>query len=253
MNAKLKPMLQNSTVVECTFSITMYNYSDISFISNNFHIGSSKKIPLGNNTGSTSVYRPDCNADICGPLDEIVWWNNTGPGLPNVSLSAADMSIITRLFESEAFSGSIGPIYKESLGAPPTGSTIAFGNGSLETVSGILDNMAQSMTDMIRERGTVQIGQGLTSQAVVYIRVQWLWLILPIALQVLGALAMIGALAKRRQTKGVPLWKGSALAVLYHSVDQDGVLGTRVKGLQELEDLGLTQVMLEKNSNGADP
>lgn len=106
---------------------------------------------------------------------------------------------------------------------------------------------------MIREKGAVQIAQGLTSQAVVYMRVQWLWLILPIALQVLGVLALVGALVGRRQTKDVPLWKGSALAVLYHSVDKDGVLGTQVKDLQELEDLGMTQVMLEKRSDGADP
>nr|WVH32727.1 hypothetical protein [Trichoderma asperellum] len=252
MNVELKPMLQNSTVVECTFDIVIYNYSDISSISNNFNIGSSKKTTLRNMTGATDVMRSDCTSRTCTLMDQMIWWNNTGAGLPDVSFSSKDLGIISRFFSSEAFAGSIGPIVYPTATQPP-GSTTAFGNGSLEIVSGIFDNMAQSLTDMIREKGTVQIAQGLTSKAVVYMRVQWLWLILPITLQVLGALALIGALLGRRQTKGVPLWKGSALAVLYHSVDKDGVMGTRVNGLQELEDLGMTRVMLEKNSDDADP
>lgn len=253
MGIALKPMLQNSTVVECTLGIALYNYSDVSFISNNFNIGSSKKIPLGNMTGATVLPPPECSEYTCIQLDSMLWWNSTGPGLPNVSFSKTDLSLITHLFTSPSFSGSIGPIFPGSVNAPPAGSTTAFGDGSLKTVSGIFDNMAQSLTDLVREKGTVQIAQGLTSQAVVYMRVQWLWLILPITLQVLGALALIGAMVGRRQTKGVPLWKGAALAVLYHSVDKDGVLGTRVKDLQELEDLGLTQAMLEKNGEAADP
>ncbi|KAL7919833.1 hypothetical protein ACQKWADRAFT_300186 [Trichoderma austrokoningii] len=252
MDVKFKPLLQNSTVVECTFGIVVYNYSNISFTSNNFHIGSSTKTPLRSVSGETPIEPPDCGQSTCTQLDSLLWWNNTSPEIPDVSISAIDLSIVGRLFGSEAFSGSLG-LTTQSPYTQPTGSTTAFGNGSLETVSGILDNIAQSMTDMIREKGTVQIGQGLTSQAVVYIRVQWLWLILPIALQILGVLALIGALVGRSRTKDVPLWKGSALAVLYHSVDKDGFLGTRVRDLQELEDLGMAQVMLEKKSNGNDP
>lgn len=248
MNAELTPMLENSTVVECTLSIAVYNYSNISFISNNFNIGSSKKTPLGSVTNETKIQPSECDKGTCSQFDSLLWWNDTGPGIPNVSFSATDLSIVTRFFGSEAFSGSVGLFDDQSKG-----STTAFGDGSLKTVSGILDNMAQSLTDMVREKGTVQVAQGLTSQAVVYMRVQWLWLILPIALQVFGVLALIGALVGRTRTKDVPLWKGSALAVLYHSVDKDGVLGTRVKDLQELEDLGMTHVMLEKKSDGADP
>ncbi|EHK45371.1 hypothetical protein TRIATDRAFT_174938, partial [Trichoderma atroviride IMI 206040] len=239
MSLHLKPMLQNSTVVECTSSIVVYKYSNISFISNNLNIGASEKTPLGKVSGTTTMLPPECVSNNCFWADTLLWWNNTSPEIPHISISGTDLSIVARLFRSQAFSGSVG------LGSQSVGSTTAFGNGSLETVSGVLDNIAQSLTDMIREKGAVQVAQGLTSQAVVYMRVQWLWLILPIALQVFGVLALIGALVERRQTKDVPLWKGSALAVLYHSVDKDGVLGTRVRDLQELEDLGMTQVMLE--------
>ncbi|KAM0512434.1 hypothetical protein ACHAPE_008884 [Trichoderma viride] len=252
MSVQLKPMLQNSTVVECTFGIVVYKYSNISFISNKFSIGATEKTPLGKASGYTKLIPPECVSNNCFWVDELLWWNNTSPDIPHISFSATDLSMVTRLFGSPAFSGSVGLTTLSPLNAP-AGSTTAFGNGSLETVSGILDNVAQSLTDMMREKGAVQVAQGLTSQAVVYMRVQWLWLILPIALQVFGVLALIGALVGRRQTKDVPLWKGSALAVLYHSVDRDGVLGTQVKDLQELEDLGMTQVMLEKKSDGTDP
>ncbi|KAK1247024.1 hypothetical protein MKX08_000826 [Trichoderma sp. CBMAI-0020] len=248
MSLGLKPMLRNSTVVECTSSIVVYKYSNISFVSNNLNIGASEKTPLGKISGVTTMRPPECVSNNCFWADELLWWNNTSPEIPHISISATDLSIVARLFRSQAFSGSVG-----LSSGQPAGSTTAFGNGSLATVTGVLDNIAQSLTDMIREKGAVEVAQGLTSQAVVYVRVQWLWLILPIALQVLGVLALVGVLVGRRQTKDVPLWKGSALAVLYHSVDSDGVLGSRVKDLQELDDLGTMQVMLEKKTDGADP
>ncbi|KAL6805985.1 hypothetical protein J3E68DRAFT_422201 [Trichoderma sp. SZMC 28012] len=101
-----------------------------------------------------------------------------------------------------------------------------------------------SLTDMVRQGISMQTAQGKTSQAVVFIRVRWRWLILPLAVHFLGAIALVGTIIGR--SRDVPLWKGSTLAVLYHSVDKDGVLGTQVRNLEELDKVKSIQVMLEK-------
>jgi hypothetical protein len=241
----LNQLLQNSTVVECAFDIVLYNYSDISFISNNFNIGVTKKIPLGKATGGTMSKQSNCGSNCDNStMDTLIWWNNTGPGIPDTFLSWIDLDVFSNLLASPIFSGSTG----ENQDNYNPGSTAAFGNGSLEVVTGIFDNIALSMTDLIRQGDGMRLAEGKTSQAVVYIRVQWLWLILPIAVHFLGILALVGTVIGGQRTKDVPLWKGSALAVLYHSVDKDGVLGTQVKDLEELERLGMIQAMLEKSS-----
>lgn len=129
----------------------------------------------------------------------------------------------------------------------PPGAARAFGYGSLEEVSFIFDRIAISLTDMVRLGISMQTAQGKTSQAVVFIRVRWRWLILPLAVHFLGAIALVGTIIGR--SRDVPLWKGSALAVLYHSVDKDGVLGTQVKNLEELDKVKSIQVMLEKRKS----
>ncbi|KAH0532614.1 hypothetical protein TsFJ059_001284 [Trichoderma semiorbis] len=121
---------------------------------------------------------------------------------------------------------------------------MVFGHGSLEEVSFIFDRIGNSLTDMMSEGISMQIAQGKTSQTVVFIRVRWRWLILPLAVHFLGAIALVGTIIGR--SRDVPLWKGSALAVLYHSVGKDGVLGTQVRNLEELDRVKSIQVMLEK-------
>lgn len=124
---------------------------------------------------------------------------------------------------------------------------MVFGYSNLKEVSFIFDRIAMSLTDMVRQGISMQTAQGKTSQAVVFIRVRWRWLILPLAVHLLGAIALVGTIIGR--SRDVPLWKGSALAVLYHSVDKDGVLGTQVKNLDELEKVKSIQVMLEKKKS----
>lgn len=250
---KLKPLLQDSTIVECTFSIELYNYSGISFISNHFNIGTTKKIPLSKPTGNTTFQDSSCGS-TCDTMDSLIWWNNTGPGVPDVFFSLADLNFFSSLLISPAFSGNlsfISPGAQRDVGEPTDiqkpGSTAAFGDGSLAFVSGVFDNIALSMTDLIRQGNAMQVAQGKTSQAVVYIRVRWLWLILPLTVHLLGGIALVGTVIGREHTVDIPLWKSSALAMLCHSVDKDGVLASQAKDVKELEKFGMIQVMLEKN------
>lgn len=233
-----KQVIEESVIIECTLGITLYNYSNVSSTSNVFNIGTTKQIPIGNYSGYTKKKNWTSEDDFAH------WWNDTGPGLPDVSLIFGFVNTVAMFMKSGEFSG-IRHIYASSgfLQDRP-GAARAFGSGSLEEVSLVFDRISMSLTDMIRQGSSMQIAQGKTSQAVVFIRVRWRWLILPLAVHFLGAIALVGTIIGR--SRDVPLWKGSALAVLYHSVDKDGVLGTQVRNLEELDKVKSIQVMLEK-------
>lgn len=63
----------------------------------------------------------------------------------------------------------------------------------------------------------------------------------------LGGIALfVPFIGTKRANSDVPLWKGSILAVLYHSVNKDGALGSHVRNLEDLEKVEKMQVMLEK-------
>jgi hypothetical protein len=242
--------LQASVVVECALGIALYNYSNISSISNNFNIGATETVLLGESTGHTlETYSIDTIPPTETEVAEVIlWWNDTDDkGLLNIHLSETDLNYAGMFFHSTAFSGTVGD--RDSYDSSSPGATIAFGNGSLEVVSGVFDGIALSLTDLVREGSAMQLAQGKTSQAVVYFRVRWRWLILPLIVQFLGGIALFGTIIGRKRNRDVPLWKGSALAVLYHSVDQDGLLVPQRKDLKELEKVERIQVMLENKSD----
>lgn len=247
---KLKNLLQNSSVIiECALRVSLYNYSDISSISNSFTVGVIKQIPLGVITGITIS---DMLGNTHHPHQEAsLWWNHTNDDLPDVYFSAIDLHYTSSFFRSSAFSGTLGDSTPDDHTFSP-GATTFFGNGTLEVVSSIFDSISLSLTDMIRQGSGMQIAQGTTSQAVVYIRVRWEWLILPLVVHLLGGIALFMTVVGTKRTSDVPLWKGSTLAVLYHWVDKDGIIASQVQNVEDLEKVKKMQVMLEKKGGISD-
>ncbi|KAM6481707.1 hypothetical protein HDV62DRAFT_397791 [Trichoderma sp. SZMC 28011] len=239
----LKNLLRNSSmIIECALRVSLYNYSDISSISNSFTIGVIEQIPLGVITGLTTS---NMLGDTHHPHQETsLWWNHTNDVLPDVYFSAIDLRYTSSFFRSSAFSGTLGDSTPGDHTFSP-GATTFFGNGTLEVVSSIFDSISLSLTDMIRQGSGMQIAQVTTSQAVVYIRVRWEWLILPLVVHLLGAIALFVTIVGTKRTSDVPLWKGSTLAVLYHSVNKDGIIGSQVQNPEDLEKVKKMPVMLE--------
>ncbi|RFU79995.1 hypothetical protein TARUN_2217 [Trichoderma arundinaceum] len=226
-------------VVECSIGAAIFKHSNISAILYNFTIGATEKIPLGNNTGATLDHsRSSLSAD------NLLWWNDTGPGQPNIYMSLLDLAVLADFFKSPIFSGGHSSITLSGNYHP--GSAAIFGSYTHGTsdpvvscISEIFDQITSSMTSQLMQSGT-EVAQGLTSQTVVYIRVRWVWLILPLVVQFLGGIAFVMTIVGTKLTKNIPLWKASTLAVLYHSVNEHGVLVTSVKDPGQLGKLGET-------------
>lgn len=105
-------------------------------------------------------------------------------------------------------------------------------------LSYVLANVAASLTKLAFDMGNeTVVGENLASE--VYVLVDWEWLILPAILEIAGAVfLLLTALVSHR--RGVPLWKTSILALLYHGLEErvlQEVRGDPAKDLAEIEQL----------------
>ena len=77
------------------------------------------------------------------------------------------------------------------------------------------------MTDALRTGPGSDLQYGVLRQSVVFVKVDWLWYLLPGAVEV-GTLALlIGTMwTSSRHRSRVPLWKDSSLGLLFHDVKQ---------------------------------
>ncbi len=175
-----------------------YSYSNISAVGSQFAVGGSEKIRLD------SAHFDVSNGDSYLRFDQ--------PGLPIMTARAADVGGLVEMFTSSRFSGIIYD--GESQPAPPEGMGFAF---ATTNVSQVFDNVATSMTDQLRSRYDV-VAHGLSVQPVVFVRVQWAWLALPIFVQLTSLVLLILIMVESRQ---VQPWKDSIVAVLCHYLAHD--------------------------------
>ncbi|KAJ2893956.1 uncharacterized protein MKZ38_008062 [Zalerion maritima] len=108
---------------------------------------------------------------------------------------------------------------------------VAAGCGALAMTNQVVSNLQPTRQDIA----------GLSTESVVHARIVWGWLAVP-AFEVIGALVLLAVTVIRSQMlKGIPQWKDSTAAVLFHHVDEDRVnkaktLELMASGEKEVED-----------------
>jgi hypothetical protein len=83
----------------------------------------------------------------------------------------------------------------------------------------LFENLAASMSNEIRRNAEGQpfvTGQLGSLRSV--LKVRWAWITLPAALVVVSGIFFLLTVIETRKS-GLPLWRGSALAVLYHGLE----------------------------------
>lgn len=112
-----------------------------------------------------------------------------------------------------------------------------------------LDRVAAAMTNHLRDISNhIIIGQSGSME--IYIRVTWLWLLLPIVSIGLGTSFLVSAMIATRRRK-LPVWKASELALLFHGLDfpLNNTIDTRqVSAMEEVT--SAVQVRLAQDTNG---
>jgi hypothetical protein len=152
-------------------------------------------------------------------------------GITELSVIARDLGALKGFFQSTLFTGK--SIQGESRPAPQLGCNPAF---MTNNASDITAKLAKSMKDALqRSRGSQEFAVSY-KQAVTYVRVRWVWLILLGALEAAGTVLLISTIVTAGLKKNVLLWKPSQSALLFSHVDSDGVIVTPKQGVKALRD-----------------
>lgn len=216
VNPKVRP--DQVEIVECDISLAARGFSKITALGSVLSIGLEENIPM--TPGDPS------SAGIT------VMLNQTGQ--PVLRINIADIFAINEFFLSPRF---VGDIY-DGLSVPPelqaqTGVGSAFKSGNMTQ---IIHNMTRSMSDQLRSTFNVT-APGKTISQVVFVQVQWMWLVLPLVVQLASALLLGLVLARLAACRDLQPWKSSSVAVLLHRVSDDGQSGATT--LQpEVQDMG---------------
>ncbi|KAH6854330.1 hypothetical protein B0I37DRAFT_300993 [Chaetomium sp. MPI-CAGE-AT-0009] len=220
-------ILQTHTmeIVECDVGLAAYRYSNVSSSGSNLTISHTEMVRL--NAGTITF-------DDRNQADMLVF---DQPGLPVLRARVPDIAALAQLYASTRFIGNIYDGVAPPL--PPGGLGDAFRSGN---ISRTMHDMAKSMTDQLQLSREVK-GYGENFKQVVFVEVEWGWLVLPIAVQLISAAFLLLILVQSARAKGLPLWKSSTTALLTYDVrfteDENGVgnLGTGVRSLKELDAL----------------
>ncbi|KAH8878771.1 hypothetical protein GQ53DRAFT_857576 [Thozetella sp. PMI_491] len=219
----LEESITGEIIMECSLSLSAFQYTDLNADSGrlSYH---AKPVSLGQVSGTYNRTISD------GTSKGIVfgyYFNDSGnPFYVNKN----DLSGLANFFTSPTFSGQFFDSVNGSSSG--IGMTKAFSNKDPST---IFTNVAQSMTNQLQQgKGGQSLAYGLTNKPIVFIRVQWLWLLLPLTVQSGGFVFLIAVIFKSRRESRVPLWKASPTALLLHTVKKDGTIAARFSGPEEL-------------------
>jgi hypothetical protein len=164
-------------------------------------------------------------------------------GLPTFLAHTSDTVALTNLFLSSRFMGSMtsGQVSHDRS----TGVVIALLKSDIPEV---FDNLAASMTEQLRTRPGA-IAEGVIIVNEVFVRIEWIWLILPLGITLTAALFLLATYIDSKIRGCVP-WKSSSVALLYHEVIKrkhgQAVLRSDMRDLSEMERAAKdTKAMLE--------
>ncbi|KAI0155786.1 hypothetical protein BJ166DRAFT_626873 [Pestalotiopsis sp. NC0098] len=88
----------------------------------------------------------------------------------------------------------------------------------VDDIPALLQQIADSMTEQIRVSANSTTTNGVAMQSEVFIAIKWAWLVLPISVTVLTFLLLIYVIVLNK-ARGMPPWRSSSLALLFHQVD----------------------------------
>lgn len=122
--------------------------------------------------------------------------------------------------------------------------TALFGDG--QDVASTLTNISNSVTNAIMRSDNGALALGIIWHQEPIIKIQWVWLTLPLVVVVSSAILLVSMiLASRRYN--APRWKSSPLPILFHGVrnwddeEEHDLVEGRLEKLNEMEDRAKTK------------
>ncbi|KAI0532537.1 hypothetical protein GGR58DRAFT_164082 [Xylaria digitata] len=219
--------IRAENITECALSLTLHEYSNITANGSQLNfVHESRKLEPGwraFNASSMGNQNITFNQSEIGPID------------PPFVVNGYDFASAIYFFESNVFTSHI--ISGNAIQGKDTirvGTGAAFLNTDVPTV---FTALAKSMTDYLRSLSkgpNVKTEHGARIDSVIFVRVRWEWLILPLAQELASIIFVIWVIVYNKRHR-IPGWKSSALAALAHNLDRDSFLVTNFRGPKEIE------------------
>ncbi len=156
-------------------------------------------------------------------------------------------SSLREILEGDLTFNSFSSIEERSKSAT---SMLQSGLNASSNIPETMDRVAAAMTNRLRDVSSLNV-QGQSGSMELYVRVSWLWLVLPILSVFLGTVLLISVITVTGKHQ-MPIWKTSELALLFHGLDflLDDTVETRK--VSEMEEIAMAmQVKLGHGSGGA--
>ncbi|KAI0416589.1 hypothetical protein F5X98DRAFT_180531 [Xylaria grammica] len=217
------PGIEAENITECALSFSLHEYSNITANGSQLNfVHETRKLEPG--------WLP--------PMGQRnVIFNESEIGLidPPFIVNIYDFLSAIYFFQSNVFTSHI--ISGNAIQGKDTnrvGTGAAFVNNDVPTV---FTALAKSMTDYLRSLSkgpNVKTGHGARVDSVVFVRIRWEWLILPLVEELAAVAFVIWVIIYNKRYR-IPGWKSSALAVLAHNLSHDSLLVTNFQGPKEIE------------------
>ncbi|KAI0384748.1 hypothetical protein F5Y04DRAFT_293067 [Hypomontagnella monticulosa] len=143
------------------------------------------------------------------------------------------VDLFTVEYWSAGMSGSSGNVSPQTPITPNIGLALS----QVNDTAALMQSIADSMTEAFRTSvNSTDVG-GIGKNTVTYIAITWAWLVLPISLVVLTFIMLLVIIA-RNNARGVPIWKSSSLALLFHELQGWDEPNKEVRSPQDVKKRG---------------
>ncbi|KAJ2996505.1 hypothetical protein NUW58_g957 [Xylaria curta] len=222
------PDIRAENITECTLSLALHEYSSVTANGSQLYfVDKTRRLEPGWHNVSTTSLNPHnitFNQSEIGPID------------PPFFVNAYDWAGMVSFFESNAFKSHViagNAIEEKDTDRVGTGAAFLHIDPSIPFTA-----LTEGMTDYLRSLSkgpNVEVVHGARVESVVFVRIRWQWLTLPLV-QELAALVFVIWVIINNKRHSIPGWKSSALAILAHSVDHENSLVTNVQGPKDIKE-----------------
>ncbi|KAJ6049190.1 hypothetical protein N7444_005906 [Penicillium canescens] len=219
--------VQDINITECSLSITAYQYTDVQangsdFSSRRQEVDFGVKNPwtLGTEGSEMKFKRIYTNGSTSGDIH-----------IPALGTNYASLAAVENFFESTTIVTEwvAGNFVNTNLGVA------AALSGDVD-ISYRFDKMATAMTDYLRYGPNTLSAHGEVVQSEPFVFIRWGYFVVPIVTEGFAILFAILSIFSNRQSRRVPLWKSSTLAVLAcQHEERRGILQTTGKDINEIQ------------------
>ncbi|CAG8935855.1 unnamed protein product [Penicillium salamii] len=219
-------LVHDINITDCSLFLAVYAYSDIqtngsniSFVRREVDLGVENAWQWPTDILSSLHINETTNGDVHIPALEMNYI--TFMALRNFLMST---TIVTEWLEGSFKNPNLG------VSAPLRGDV---------DLTKRFEGMATAMTNYLRYGTNGLTADGLVIQSVPWVSINWWWFLLPAVTMILIILLTVITLVQNRESRRVPLWKSSALAVLECRLqlydEKLGSLQSAGRGVDEIE------------------